>query len=149
MKQLFTLILGLLVAGTSFAQKGFIENPLTYQPTPKTYQKVSIELGTTPTAELVRGAILERIDWLGDRGYDLALEYERTSPYSHHFTYHQTWEELPIYHQNIKANVGTNGKIYSFLNNLIDLNTSVQVAGEFDQAETAAISFTFRSIPHP
>ncbi len=151
MKQYFALLIFLFVAGTTLAQKGFTETPLNYQPSPKTYQKVNIPIGTAPNAELVKAAVLKRIDWLGKNGFDLALDYERESPYSFHYTYDQTWEGLPIYHQNIKANVGQNGTVYSILNNLLDLGNLVEVKGEFSQSETDAIAHLSQQylIPQP
>lgn len=149
MRQLIILFLGLFLAGSTFSQKGFTENPLTYQPTPKTYQKVNIDLGSSPTAELVRSAILEKLPWLSQKGFDLSLDYERESPYSFHFTYHQVRNGVPIYHHNIKANVGPQGKIYSFLNNLLDIEAAPQ--GGFAQSESAAITLIAQQyqIPEP
>ncbi len=140
MERLLALMTSLLLVGSTFAQKGFTETSLAYQSSPKTYQKVSIPIDTSPTAHSVKVAILERIGWLEGKGFDLVLNYERESPHSFHFTYDQSWKGLPVYHHNIKANVSRNGIIYSFLNNLLDFDDQVEVLGGFTASETEAIS---------
>jgi len=138
MKQFFTLAFCLCLSASLFAQKGGGDGPQTYQPTSNTYQKVGIQLWGTINADAVKAAIQERISWLGEQGFDLDLEYEKESPHALHYTYFQTWQGIPLYHQNIKANAGQNGKIFSFLNNL--LPGMPQAEGTFAKSETEAVA---------
>ncbi len=63
-------------------------------------------------------AIQKRLD-----GVSLIETHAIESPGGYHYTYIQTFEGIPIFNKLIKVNMGKTGKVWSFLDESIDVNS--------------------------
>lgn len=83
-----------------------------------TYESIRMDIGTSFDADIVRESLLNLKGWIQPKGYDLALQHEKESPFAFHYAYDQTYAGLPIYQHGIKATVSKQGQLVNVLNTL-------------------------------
>ncbi len=105
MKRTTTLLLLLLFSLSFFGQNGV-------------FRPANIPLQVPVTAGQIQEAIRQAFPALYALPTDLALAYTKKSPGGSHWTFSQTYNNLPIYATQIKAKVNPLGRITSFMDNL-------------------------------
>lgn len=119
MNKMLTILGMLLPLAGAFAQKtGAPEASKTVQPSTGVYQKFSQQLPANADAEAVRTAILAQKPIVQMQGCDLRLRHENASPGGFHYTFDQTWQGIPIYMGEIKANLNSGKRFMNLLDNL-------------------------------
>jgi hypothetical protein len=99
-------------------QKGTSPAPSTQSPRAGVYEKYSAQLPAQADAEHVRQAILAHKPQIQAQGTDLQLRHSKESPGGYHFTFDQTFQGIPIYGAEIKANLNRQMRFMNLLDNL-------------------------------
>jgi hypothetical protein len=119
MNKIFALLtLLLLFSGLNAQKTGAPETSKTVQPSTGIYQKFSQQLLPNSDAEAVKAAILAHKSVVNAMGCDLRLRHQNSSPGGFHFTFDQTYQGIPIYFGEIKANLNREYRFMNLLDNL-------------------------------
>ena len=147
-KYTFIGLLCLFFAAASFGQNKMVSSPWMANPDTRTqtYEHARVPLGLNPTFEQVRDAVFQRYPELVNLGYDLEQLYFIESPGGYHFTLGQTLNGMPLFRSGIKANLGPDGTIISFMNWLNFPQAKVQ--GSFVYTTAEAEAWARRNLPN-